>query len=492
MKKEMSMEELTFQQGSSVNKKGQTILGHLEGPCADILSPTRNGRLYSEELWEQVFNDEITKEYFSSGGIFGELGHPDRKEVDLEKIAICMPEPPKKNSHGKLIGKFDILDTPCGRILKTLCEYGYRLGISSRGNGDLETDFDGNESVIPSSYRLIAFDIVTLPAVKGARLAFTEALKRPLAVALTEALNNSSDSEKKIMVETLNELQIDYDSSKEDDNKVVTEEVIAANDDGAKILEELQKALEVKMTLETQLTESTEKLSVCYAKEKGLEEALSRKEKSIQKLLEKSKQVDPLKKRIQALEESLSRAKQQEQSITSKATSLQENLSSKVSVLNEKVANREDKIRSILKESASQKQMFEEQLGSLKRELTDVKSDSAIKNKEYQTKLSSANKLVESYKRISTDAVNRYIESQATLIGVSSKDIKSKLNEKYTLDDVDRVCDDLRKYKLNISTLPFTIGKQNRVKITESKETSIVPPSPYDDTVDASLFELLL
>ena len=38
------------------------ILGTLEGPCADIVNPTRNGRKYSEELWEKVFSDPIVEE----------------------------------------------------------------------------------------------------------------------------------------------------------------------------------------------------------------------------------------------------------------------------------------------------------------------------------------------------------------------------------------------------------------------------------------------
>ena len=153
-------------------KDNSAILGTLVGPCADIINPTRNGRNYSEELWEKTFNSEIVKEYFENGGIPGELGHPEtRSETDIEKIAINMKEPPVKNKQGLLEGRWDILDTPNGRILKTLVDYGYKIGISSRGTGEVYSDDNtGDEYVDEDTYDLQAFDVVLLPAVKAARL----------------------------------------------------------------------------------------------------------------------------------------------------------------------------------------------------------------------------------------------------------------------------------------------------------------------------------
>lgn len=98
-------EELQLDDKIKLNKDGRPILGRLYGPCADIISPTRNGRVYDEHLWEKVFDNPIVKEYFESGGIPGELDHPaDRLETCSEKIAIMMPEPPTKNNKGQLIG----------------------------------------------------------------------------------------------------------------------------------------------------------------------------------------------------------------------------------------------------------------------------------------------------------------------------------------------------------------------------------------------------
>ena len=85
MSTDIKKEELMFNDSPGVSIKGQPILGTLEGYCADTISPTRNGRKYSEALWEKVFNSKIVKELFNCGGILGELDHPQTFDVSLSK-----------------------------------------------------------------------------------------------------------------------------------------------------------------------------------------------------------------------------------------------------------------------------------------------------------------------------------------------------------------------------------------------------------------------
>ena len=229
MKKDKIRETLAFENLTEEEKSSRHILGRLYGPIADIINPTRNGRKYSEELWENVFDSPIMKEKFANKVLYGELGHPaDREEIDMEKVAVCMPEPPKKDKDGHLIAYFDILDTPNGRLLKTLCDYGSTLGISSRGTGDLYTDDNGDEAVDPNTYDCECFDIVLVPAVESARLTFTEGLDKQahnLKRALCEDLNKASDEDKKIMEETLDNLNIKLDEDKEIDAVEVEDKV---------------------------------------------------------------------------------------------------------------------------------------------------------------------------------------------------------------------------------------------------------------------------
>lgn len=213
-------EKFEYQKFTPEEMKAKGILGRLVGPCADFINPTRNGRKYNEKLWENVFANPIMQEKIKNGVCFGELGHPaDRTETDMEKIAVCLREQPKKNSKGQLCAVFDILDTPNGRILKTLCDYGSTIGVSSRGTGDLITDEDGSEMVDPDTYECEAWDIVLVPAVETARLQYvTESLhsKTTLTEALINNIDSATDEEKEIMKETLDKLNISLTEDKEE------------------------------------------------------------------------------------------------------------------------------------------------------------------------------------------------------------------------------------------------------------------------------------
>ena len=208
-------EELILNDKIKFDSKGGAILGVLEGPIADPKHPTRNGRLYNERLWENVLSNDIVKEQFANGGILGELDHPkDRDDICTEKVAVIMPEPPTRNKNGEYIGKFNILDTPCGRIVYTLAKAGFKLGVSSRGNGDYD-EYTGE--VDPDSYDFTCFDVVVLPAVKDARMKLvTEDFKKQKTfnTLLKEQLDRSSAEDKRIMNETLSNIKEAYEHHK--------------------------------------------------------------------------------------------------------------------------------------------------------------------------------------------------------------------------------------------------------------------------------------
>lgn len=144
-------------------------LGRLEGICADFKNPTRNGRLYSRKLWENVFNDPIFKESLESKTLLGELDHPeDRLEPLAGEACVVMTDYRIDEDAGVIYAGFDILDTPRGRILKSLLDYGCVMGVSSRGQGDISESAD-TDIVDEDTYDFACFDVVTTPAVKKAR-----------------------------------------------------------------------------------------------------------------------------------------------------------------------------------------------------------------------------------------------------------------------------------------------------------------------------------
>ena len=213
MNNQVILETLKLQPLTEEEKASRHILGRWYGPIATCNESTRNGRRYNRELWEKALNDELFHEKIANKCLFLELGHPaDREETDMSKVCACIPEMPKI-INGDLCACIDILDTPNGRILKSLCDYGFIPGVSSRGSGDVMP----NDEVDPETFFLECFDVVAIPAVKKARLNMCESLDKnstSLKQALTESFNNASEEDKVIMKETLENLNITLDDNK--------------------------------------------------------------------------------------------------------------------------------------------------------------------------------------------------------------------------------------------------------------------------------------
>ena len=234
------LETLKLQPLTEEEKARRHILGRWYGPIATCSESTRNGRRYNRELWERALNDELFHEKIANKCLFLELGHPvDREETDMSKVCACIPEMPKI-INDDLCACVDILDTPNGRILKTLCDYGFIPGVSSRGSGDVMP----NNDVDPETFFLETFDCVAIPAVKKARLSMCESLDKKTSTnlkhALTESFNKASEEDKVIMKETLENLNIDLaeESIEEPAKKALTAEDIPWSEDEEEILVE--------------------------------------------------------------------------------------------------------------------------------------------------------------------------------------------------------------------------------------------------------------
>ena len=245
------LEALQMQPLSDEEKASRHILARLYGPIATTKEKTRNGRGYNRELWEKALADDVFKEKLATKSLFLELGHPaDREETDMKMVCACIPEMPKIVD-GDLYAYVDILDTPNGKLLKTLCDYGFIPGISSRGCGDIMA----NDEVDPDTFFLETWDIVALPAVKKARLAMCESLNhgKTLKTALQESLDAATDKEKELMKESLENLDIKLEES-------VTEEIEYEDPEIADdiIVEEAPAIEEIPVTPEEVIEDSSD------------------------------------------------------------------------------------------------------------------------------------------------------------------------------------------------------------------------------------------
>lgn len=265
------LEALQMQPLSEEEKASRHILGRLYGPIATCKEGTRNGRKYNKELWIKALNDEIFQEKIANKSLFLELGHPaDREETDMSCVCACIPEMPKI-VNDDLYAYVDILDTPNGRLLKTFCDYGFIPGISSRGSGDIMA----NDEVDPETFFLETWDIVQLPAVKKARLTMCESLnnKKSLKAALQESYDAANEKDKKVMKETLDNLDIKLDETVEDEIPVedpeapIEETLVEAGENPVEETEEapaeeVEVSVEEEKPVEGTVEEAPEALTV--------------------------------------------------------------------------------------------------------------------------------------------------------------------------------------------------------------------------------------
>ena len=134
---------------------------------ADIKN--RNGRVYPMEVLEKEVN-RYNKKFINENRAYGELGHPEGPTVNLERVSHMVTElyPDGKN----FIGEAKIMETPMGKIVKSLMNEGGKLGVSSRGMGSLDQK-NGANYVRDDFYLATAADIV---AYLSAPNAFVEGI----------------------------------------------------------------------------------------------------------------------------------------------------------------------------------------------------------------------------------------------------------------------------------------------------------------------------
>lgn len=130
---------------------------------ADIVN--RNKRLYSESVMQREVN-RYMKEYVEKGRAFGELGHPNGPQINLDRVSHIITNLRQEGKN--FIGKAKITETPMGNIARGLIESGGCVGVSSRGLGSLAPNKSGIMEVQDDFYLATAADIVADPSAPDA------------------------------------------------------------------------------------------------------------------------------------------------------------------------------------------------------------------------------------------------------------------------------------------------------------------------------------
>jgi hypothetical protein len=121
-----------------------------------------NGRVYGRRVLEREI--ENYRKVVADRRALGELDHPDDSVVNLKNVSHMVVDLWWKGND--VMGKVKVLDTPSGKILRSLVESGVKLGISSRGLGS--TRKEAGKTIVEDDFQLICFDFVQEPSTPGA------------------------------------------------------------------------------------------------------------------------------------------------------------------------------------------------------------------------------------------------------------------------------------------------------------------------------------
>ena len=156
-------EHLSFDQAKIVLERDESSDGkkslHLNGICIQGDIRNANQRVYSsEEIGRAVktLNEQISGGY----SVLGEVDHPQDLKINLDRVSHMITKMWMDGPNG--YGKLKVLPTPMGQLVSTMLESGVKLGVSSRGSGEV----DGGGNV--QGFEIITVDVVAQPSAPGA------------------------------------------------------------------------------------------------------------------------------------------------------------------------------------------------------------------------------------------------------------------------------------------------------------------------------------
>lgn len=485
------------------NENGKSYIGRLEGVGASWKEPTRNGRLYSRRLWENVQNSDEFKEGMATKTIFGEADHPEtRADTSIKEIAVVLTDFEIKDN-GDVFTGFDILDTPNGRIIKELLDYGCSLGVSSRGLGE-EVMLEGKNQIDPDTYEFFGFDVVVTPAVTKARPTVVESVesdsrrKSLVESVIREIENATSPAEVESIKRITESVNLpDNDSVKESinkklnsigDNNIISElksNLENAKNEVANLKKQLEKAnsklnannirLEKRNALLKETKEVSSEMSKHLQNQKVMNSKLSNE------LYDSSIENDELAKKLESMKSKYDSKCSELSSLSrkfSKERSKNESLISEKKEVERKLKIAQDYNKKLVDESVSikrsnkelQRQLNESKL-SEKKKLTESRNVSRL-NESVSRKLENTTKYAQK-------VTLEYLKAVSSKAGVSPNEVRKRLPNNYKLEDIDREVSKLVESKSRINKLPFS----NSISSLGLKVESLANPTltPEDE-----------
>ena len=157
-------ENLTFDRASmvveSVKEDGDKKSLYMKGIFIQGGVKNANERVYPVSEIESAVNT-LNEQITNGNSVLGEVDHPDDLKINLDRVSHMIVNMWMDGPNG--FGKLKILPTPMGQLVSTMLESGVKLGVSSRGSGNVD---DGSGRV--SDFEIVTVDIVAQPSAPNA------------------------------------------------------------------------------------------------------------------------------------------------------------------------------------------------------------------------------------------------------------------------------------------------------------------------------------
>ena len=244
---------------------------------------------------------------------------------------------------------------------------------------------------------------------------------------------------------------------------------VAVDDGMAELMDSLKKTIRDKKALEEEVKALKTERAVGDTKVQELTEQVEKYKTSFERVSKIAASAKKFEKENVALKEDLAK----KEDLINKAVTLTE--SAKTNAASDKA-----RIKELTESLAKANKQVEIQNAALTKQAT-----------EFQAKLEERAAVAKKYSTMARQVVEHYIEQRAKMLGVHSSEITRRLNEHYTLNDIDAACDAIMESGARMSTLPF--NSASRVRVTESVDRSAkVVKKSVDDgyDIDNSLLEL--
>jgi hypothetical protein len=155
------VENLTFDQAqvkTEVANEGKDL--YLKGLFIEGDRKNQNERIYPGTEIKRAVN-QINEQIKGGYSVLGEVDHPSNLRINLDRVSHMIESMWCEGSNG--YGKMKILPTPMGNIVRAMLESGVKLGVSSRGSGEVN-ESDGKVS----GFDIVTVDIVAQPSAPNA------------------------------------------------------------------------------------------------------------------------------------------------------------------------------------------------------------------------------------------------------------------------------------------------------------------------------------